>query len=100
MLFSEIVKEASNQVNNSNMNIEILQGYIEKFDIKEKEKKILIRVNQKLVLSKEALIFSETAYGKMQEKDNVILIKCKGGQKYYVIDKVAVIDDSSNKQYK
>lgn len=96
MLLSEIIKEASNQMSASSVDMEITQGFVEKFDVSQKEKKILIRVSQKLVLSRESLIFSETAYNKIKENDNVIMIRRKGGQMYYVIDKVAVMNDSSN----
>lgn len=97
MLFAELMKEASRQVKDFQSDTAILQGYVEKFKINEPKKEIFIRVSQKLILGIESLVFSETAYNSIGEKDNVILIKQLGGQKYYVIDKVAMINDT-NKQ--
>ncbi|SHM95091.1 Protein of unknown function [Anaerosporobacter mobilis DSM 15930] len=47
-----------------------------------------VNVDQKLTLNEE-FVYATYAYSKiMQDNDNVVMIRAKGGQKYLIIDKV------------
>nr|WP_294493183.1 DUF2577 domain-containing protein [uncultured Anaerosporobacter sp.] len=47
-----------------------------------------VNVDQKLTLNEE-FVFVTYAYSQiMQDNDNVVMIRAKGGQKYLIIDKV------------
>lgn len=88
MSLSEVIKTAAIQAVSANSFIDFINGTIAKFDLDDIEEPILIRVNQKLILKKNYLIFTETAFNKLKKDDNFILVRTNDGQKYIVIDKV------------
>lgn len=88
MSLSEVIKTAAIQAVSANSFIDFINGTIAKFDLDDIEEPILIRVNQKLILKKNYLIFTETAFNKLKKDDNFILARTNDGQKYIVIDKV------------
>ena len=51
------------------------------------EPSLKIKVEQRLLLGEKQLIRTESTQ-KMQEGDNVILLRMQGGQKFIVLDKV------------
>lgn len=91
MNFADIVKIAAIQGVSATLKIDFLNGTILKFDLEDEEEPILIKVNQKLVLKKNNLIFTETAFNKIKKEDNVILARTNNGQRYIVIDRVMIL---------
>lgn len=88
MDLTELIKSAAIQALSSKSCIDFVNGTIEKFKLDDIEEPILIRVNQKLVLNKTNLFFTETAFNKIKKDDSVILSRTNDGQKYIVIDRV------------
>lgn len=91
MDLTEVIKTAAIQGVSATLKIDFTNGTILKFDLEDIEEPILIKVNQKLVLKKNNLIFTETAFNKIKKEDNVILARTNDGQRYIVIDKVMVL---------
>lgn len=91
MDLTEVIKTAAIQGVSATLKIDFLNGTILKFDLEDEEEPILIKVNQKLVLKKNNLIFTETAFNKIKKDDNFILARTNDGQRYIVIDKVMIL---------
>lgn len=91
MNLTEVIKTAAIQGMSANFFIDFINGTIAKFDLDDVEEPISIRVNQKLFLKKNNLIFTETAFNKLKKEDNVILARTNDGQRYIVIDKVMIL---------
>lgn len=91
MNLTEVIKTAAIQGVSATLKIDFTNGTILKFDLEDEEEPILIKVNQKLVLKKNNLIFTETAFNKIKKDDNFILARTNDGQKYIVIDKVMIL---------
>lgn len=91
MDLTEVIKTAAIQGVSATLKIDFLNGTILKFDLEDEEEPILIKVNQKLILKKNNLIFTETAFNKIKKDDNFILARTNDGQKYIVIDRVMVL---------
>lgn len=91
MDLTEVIKTAAIQGVSATLKIDFTNGTIAKFDLEDIEEPILIKVNQKLILKKNNLIFTETAFNKIKKEDNVILARTNDGQRYIVIDKVMIL---------
>lgn len=91
MDLTEVIKTAAIQGVSATLKIDFTNGTILKFDLEDEEEPILIKVNQKLVLKKNNLIFTETAFNKIKKDDNFILARTNDGQRYIVIDKVMIL---------
>lgn len=94
----QAIKLASEQADEAKRPVDVCTGELKTFDLKRKERKIEVKISQKLCVCEKALVFASSVFDKMAAGDQLILIKSRGGQLYYVIDTIRRIGDDSAEQ--
>lgn len=77
-----LIKQASIEAVNTTSPVKLVFGTVLDAD------NLLINIEQKLTLTKEHLILTNTSNNTLATGDKVILVQMQGGQKYVVLDRV------------
>lgn len=90
-----MISEAIKMAAKFNEGIEIVVGTVEEIDFERSERKIVIRISQKILIDNNSILFNSDIIESLSEGDVVIMLAEKDFQRFYVICRgQAVYDDT------